>query len=177
VDADVETHSASTVATCASAPGVADVLEQRVDWAEAVATIVVGRDRTLDVLPSGTPGAGPAAFHNATEAFGQELAHLGRRYDTVVVSAPVPVAGGLPIAAGTASTLVLCVRAGRTRLSALSELASAFAARGTPVQGIVLWAMDEPRAGGVRRRHREQDAVAGRSGDGVSFAGEGSSPR
>jgi Mrp family chromosome partitioning ATPase len=177
VDADVEMHSASTVAACASAPGMADVLEQRVDWAEAVATIIVGRDRTLDVLPSGTSGAGPAAFHGAAEAFGQELAHLGRRYDTVVVSAPVPAAGGLPISVGTAGTLILCVRAGRMRLSALSALSTALAARGTPVQGIVLWAMDEPRVGGVRYAHRERDAVAGASGDGVSFAGEGGSRR
>ena len=39
-------------------PGLADVMDRRIDWAEATSQATVGRDRVVDVLPSGiTPAA------------------------------------------------------------------------------------------------------------------------
>lgn len=144
VDTDIETHAVAAVAHVASAPGLTDVLDERVEWPETIAAVLVGRDRTIDVLPSGMGFAGMSALDAAVDAFRDELAHLGRRYDTVVVNIAAPRGGAPPALASAVRTAVVCACVGRTRLATLATLIARLEAQGIGIRGLVLWESPEP---------------------------------
>ncbi|MEJ7809600.1 MAG: hypothetical protein WKG32_04200, partial [Gemmatimonadaceae bacterium] len=54
VDTDLDTHAVAGLLQVRSSPGLTDVLERRVDWRSATVAALVGRDRAVDVLSSGS---------------------------------------------------------------------------------------------------------------------------
>ena len=127
------------------APGLADVLDQRIEWPEAISAMLAARDRTIDVLPSGVASTGSRALDDGAVALlRHELAHLGRRYETVIVSIPASPDGSAPAAAGAVDMAIICACVGRTRLATLAELAARVVAGGTTIRGLVLWEMADP---------------------------------
>jgi MinD-like ATPase involved in chromosome partitioning or flagellar assembly len=155
VDTDFAAHSVSAVAHVAPAPGLADVLDQRIEWPETIAAMIAARDRTVDILPSGVAFTGSRALDDgAVAALRHELARLGRRYETVIVNIPASRDGTAPAAAGVDMAIV-CACVGRTRLATLAELVERVAAGGTTIRGLVLWEMADPARpapGAVRSR-------------------------
>ncbi|HEY7893595.1 MAG TPA: hypothetical protein VIC24_01715 [Gemmatimonadaceae bacterium] len=144
IDTDVERQSLSSVTHVRGTPGLVDVLAGRVEWAAAVRSVVVDRDRTIDVLPSGAFGA-----HDALDAMTadvmQLLEHVRRRYDCVLLSAPLSSAGAMS-ATATLASLVVVVRIARTPVRALEELTGLIRGRGARIRGILMWSRGEPIA-------------------------------
>jgi Mrp family chromosome partitioning ATPase len=167
VDTDAETHAVAAVTRVRHTPGLTDVLELRLDWSEAITAMVVGRDRTMDVLPSGVAASAPGGVDDgAPEMFRVAMAHLERRYDTVVVSAPA----SSTTTPATVGPVILCARVGRTSIAALTALATGVTARGASVQGLVLWDMSDPPAP-APREHRGPGAAGSADGDALLFDG------
>lgn len=144
IDTDVERQSLSSVTKVRGTPGLVDVLTGRVEWAAAIRSVVVDRDRTLDVLPSGAFGA-----HEAMDAMTwdvtQLLEHVTRRYDCVLLSAPLSSAGGLGLTATLGSPVVV-VRRARTSVRSLDGLTGLIRERRCRIRGILMWNRGEPVA-------------------------------
>ncbi len=171
IDADPEAASVSSILAVRRAPGVTDVLSERTDWAAVILSAVVGRDRTLDVIPAGThprdaalpspspspstdvvatrasagaehPDGGDASAGVAAAGFRDDLTRLGRRYDLIVVGAP---AGAVQVGPGSvlpASDAVVCARVAYTTLARLGQSVATLHDSGLRVRGVVLWDAD-----------------------------------
>ncbi|HEX6808283.1 MAG TPA: hypothetical protein VF118_09875 [Gemmatimonadaceae bacterium] len=144
IDTDVERQSLSSVTRVRGTPGLVDVLAGRVEWAAAVRSVVVDRDRTLDVMPSGAFGA-HEALDSMTADVTQLLEHVRRRYDCVLLSAPMSGAGALSLTA-TLGSPVLVVRRARTPVRSLSGLTGLIRDRGCRTRGVLMWNRGEPIA-------------------------------
>lgn len=143
VDADAPSRSASIVTRTRAPRGLQDVLAGRVEWSEVIRSVVVGRERTMDVLPAGPLGSG-ASLSASRNALSQLMQHLARRYECVIVSAPRSGQGAIPAATGVVREVIVCVRTGRTSLEMLHQLLSALAPDGAKLRGIVLWDREDP---------------------------------
>jgi len=146
VDTDFQAHSVAAVTRVRPAPGMAEVLAERTEWAEVVRSVVVERSRTIDVLAGGMFGAA-----GAPEGLGTRLAHtlarFTRRYECVVVNAPLARSAMMPPAvASTAGPVIVCVCLARTPVGTLRQLMDALQASGTTVRGLVIWDREEPVA-------------------------------
>jgi Mrp family chromosome partitioning ATPase len=157
VDMDFETHAVSAILRTRRSPGLSDLLARRIDWPEALRSAMVGRDRSVDVLPSGR-SAPRGTLQSAAGELAGELARLVSRYELVIVSAPHSRFGVVPAVASAVPTVVLCVRSGRTGVSALEQLVRAVTQHGATVRGIVVWETDDP----VPTALSEADRAAGR---------------
>ena len=141
IDADVTVHSVSAALHVPPAPGATESLTGEVEWPEVIVHAVVGRDRTIDVIPAGRRrGTGEVAARTLRDA----VAHLARRYDTVVVSAPwlreVPLEDTVSASPG----IVVVARTGRTTAVGLKRLVAAIRRAGGTVRGIVAWDAPDP---------------------------------
>jgi Mrp family chromosome partitioning ATPase len=141
LDTDFRIQPVAKMMGVPAAPGVADVLAQRVSWAGAVTSVLVSRGRSIDVLPSGEL---TGTLQAVTEQFSSEIDHLSRRYETVVVSASTPEQGTITVAAGAVGEVVICLRRGRSTHAALRAILAALAASEAKVRGIVLWDRADP---------------------------------
>jgi Mrp family chromosome partitioning ATPase len=138
IDTGVKTASVAAALRCHAEPGLADVIQQRIDWSEVTTQTMVGRDRVIDVIPSGISPSGlePGAI---TNLFRQEAGRVARHYEAIVVVGDVATAeAGLPGALPVPDT-VICARAGHTRLSDLDAAIDAVRRGGGVSSGIVLW--------------------------------------
>jgi Mrp family chromosome partitioning ATPase len=141
LDTDFRVQPIAKMMGVPAAPGIADVLAQRVTWAGAVTSVVVSRGRSIDVLPSGVL---TGTLQAVTEQFSTEVDHLSRRYETVVVSASTPEQGTITVAAGAVGEVVICLRRGRSTHASLRAILAALEASGARVRGIVLWDGADP---------------------------------
>jgi len=138
IDTDTRTSPVAAALRIHAEPGVSDILDGRAEWAEAVAAATIGRDRVIDVIPSGIAvrGRSPSEI---TGLFRREVARLARHYEAIIIVAtPEQAASGLPGVLPIPDTIV-CARLGHTRISELQAMLEAVKhAGGNPV-GIVLW--------------------------------------
>ena len=160
VDADFETHSLATVTRVPREPGLAGVIAGDVEWASAISAVVVGRDRTMDVLPGGSFSSAQSGKRREREReSGREAAaedvglasvleRVARRYECVVVSMPISRHGTMPIPASARMPAVVCVRTARTRVLGLGELMGALREHGASVRGLVVWEREDPLVAG-----------------------------
>ena len=141
IDADVTVHSVSAALHIAPAPGATESLTGEMEWPEVIVHAVVGRDRTIDVIPAGRRrGHDEAVARTLREAVG----HLARRYDTVVISAPwlreVPLAQTV----SASPRIVVVARTGRTTAVGLKRLVAAIREAGGSIRGVVAWDAPDP---------------------------------
>jgi Mrp family chromosome partitioning ATPase len=143
IDTDARASSVAAALRTHAEPGVTDILERHVEWAEVTSQVLVGRDRTIDVVPSGlsTVEHEPS---EVTELFRRDAARLARHYEAIVIVAPLEHAkAGLPAVLPIPDT-ILCARVGHTRIAHVQSALDAIrAAGGTPV-GVVLWDAARP---------------------------------
>jgi Mrp family chromosome partitioning ATPase len=141
IDADVTVHSVSAALHLPPAPGATESLTGEVEWPEVIVHAVVGRDRTIDVIPAGRRRAPNEVV---TRTLREAVAHLARRYDTVIVSAPwlreVPLEQTVSASPG----IVVIARIGRTTAIGLRRLVAAIADAGGSVRGLVAWEAPDP---------------------------------
>jgi Mrp family chromosome partitioning ATPase len=155
VDADPQGVMAG-VMRVRPAPGMAEIALGELPWAEAPIAQVVGRDRSVDVIPA---GARPVSSAVIAAAFARDLPRLTRRYDTIVVTSglePLLAAPVLPV-----SRVICCLRAGVTTVAELTTDIAALREMGAQLLGLVLWDRDEPQ---VPTREEVEALFAVRSG-------------
>ena len=142
VDAQVGSGTIAELLGLREDPGVAEIAQGTSGWAEAITPRVLGRDSSLDVVPSGHGSS--SLDHEAAARIREGLARMARRYDIVIVAATLDVAS----AGGDAAILptpdvILCVRLARTTIRRLASAAEDLRRAGTRVVGLIVW--DGPR--------------------------------
>ncbi len=143
VDTDSRTSPVSAVLRIPAEPGLVDVIDGRGDWPEVTIPAQVGRDRAIDVLPSGVSDR-PREASAIVAFFRREAARIGRHYEAIIVAtsfehARVGVPGALPI-----PDTILCARVGYTRIADLQATITAVRAVGGNPLGVVLWQAPPP---------------------------------
>jgi len=143
VDAEHATAPATHIVGARIAPGVADVLGGLVAWADAIVTVVIGRDRRLNVIPAGSaqiPSSSPPA--TAGHSLRDGLARLAKRYDIMIVVAPEAVSQIGPASVLPGAAVVLCARIAYTTLERLTTSVESLKNSGMRLAGVVLWDSD-----------------------------------
>jgi len=143
VDVDPATSTIAQVFRIRPNPGLSDIISERADWSDAVTQAVVGRDRMLDVLPSGTSRSSTST-PEVIERIRGDFARMERRYDLIVIASPTAY-----VLRGTASIIpgpdvVLCARIGHTRIAHLRTTVEQLRALDLRIHGLVLWDDDLP---------------------------------
>lgn len=138
VDVDATTCSVASVLRVAPDPGLAGILSKTATWAEAIKPTTIGRDRPLDVLPSGSKRTGMLEPH-VTEAAKSEFLRLQKRYDFIIIAAPTSYVQRTATSVIPSPEVLLTARVGHTRLSTLKSAAETLRGTNMKIQGIVLW--------------------------------------
>jgi Mrp family chromosome partitioning ATPase len=138
IDADFGQRPVAAALRIAAEPGLEAVIARRLDWAAAVKSVHVGRDRTLDVLPSGQRRA--PLTNDEGAAAREQLQHIARRYDLAVLTAPI----GQVRHIRPSPDVLICARVGHTPLRALKQSVADLREDGARVVGVVLWRADAP---------------------------------
>jgi Mrp family chromosome partitioning ATPase len=138
VDVDASTCSVAGVLRVPPDPGLSAVLSGTASWAEAIRPTTIGRDRPLDVLPSGTKRTGMLEPH-VTEHVKSELAALQRRYDFIIIAAPTSYVQRTETSIIPSDEILLTARIARTSLASLRTAADALRGVDRKIQGLVLW--------------------------------------
>ena len=143
VDTESRTSPVAAALRIHAEPGLTDIMDHRIDWTEATSQVMVGRDRTIDVVPSGVSAKNRSAA-DVTELLRQEAPRLARHYEAIVIVTSVEqAAAGLPGALPIPDAII-CARVGHTRIAALqTTLETVRAAGGNPL-GVVLWNAASP---------------------------------
>lgn len=147
VDTDFSASPVARVLRLRSSEGISALTLGSADWPDVTQSARVGRDRMIDVVPSGSR---PVAFEDLTALLQRDGARLSRRYDAVVfVGSLEQVRQGLPVSL-PAPDVVVCARAGRTHLANVHELVMAIRDAGANAKGIVIWDAADPAIAPVR---------------------------
>lgn len=165
VDADVAHSPVAAILRAADSPGLIDIAKGSASWPEALQAITLAHDLNLDVLPGGVRGSGDVSDTDA-DRIRRDLGRMARRYDVMILNAPLQhvLRGARSIL--PAPDLLLCVRLGHTRLARLAETVKLLRAAGTRVTGLVMWTEEAPaippsQPVSERQRRRETAAQAG----------------
>jgi Mrp family chromosome partitioning ATPase len=149
VDADSASNAIASVLRLTSDPGVTGVLSGRNELSDAIVSTTIGRDRPLDVLPSGTGKLSHAKLERIEE-LREIFQRMGRRYDFIVIAAPTIYTQQPTHTIIPAADVIVCARTGDTRLSDLRSAVKSLRGVGRYVHGIVLWDDEVPRIGVTR---------------------------
>lgn len=136
IDTDLSRAPVAAALRMRSSPGVTDILEGRTAWPEAVQQVSIGRDRVIDVIPSGTMGK-PAPADLVGRVRG-EVAKVTRHYDAVIVVASAR-SGTAEAPLAPIADILVCGRVGQTRISRLNHIGQRIRVSGGNPLGIVLW--------------------------------------
>jgi Mrp family chromosome partitioning ATPase len=143
IDTDSRTSPVAAALRTHAEPGIADIMDKRFDWPEVTSQAMVGRDRVIDVLPSGITLHAPNPGE-VTELFRREGGRMARHYEAIVVVTSLEQAvSGLPGALPISDT-VICARVGHTRLADLQRALDSIRSAGGNPLGIVLWDAPPP---------------------------------
>ena len=167
VDVDPGTSTIASIFRIPSNPGLSGIIEGRADWPESIVQTMIGRDRYLDVLPSGTRRWGKPDAETAERIRG-DFARMERRYDLIVIASPVAYVQRGPTSIIPSPDIVLCARIAHTRIARIREKVETLRFLDLRIHGLVLWDDDMP----VIEAHDEPDESARVSSSGpVNFAG------
>jgi Mrp family chromosome partitioning ATPase len=144
VDVDAATCIVASVLRVPPNPGFAGILTGVSDWPGSIVTTTIGRDRPLDVLPSGTKRVSMPSAEVAAR-IREDFARMERRYDLIVITAPTGYVLQQSTAIMPSPDIVVCARIGYTRISSLRKSVEGFRKLNLRVHGIVLWDDDPPQ--------------------------------
>lgn len=170
IDTDATSNSVAAALRLRARPGIVEIIDAKLNWPEVTQHATIGRDRAIDVVPSGIGLPAP----EATEVIAllqRDAAWLARHYDTVIiVASKEQVLSGLPGVLPMKGVLH-SARVCATPLNVLRRtIEDARTGGGQPV-GIVLWddvlpallTPEEMAAGPPPHRTAEMEAfVSGR---------------
>ncbi|MFN2635529.1 MAG: hypothetical protein ABR585_00675 [Gemmatimonadaceae bacterium] len=144
VDVDPTTCSVASVLRIRPDPGLSGIITGSATWPEAVVPTTIGRDRPLDVLPSGTRRAGLPEPDTVDEVR-NELARMQRRYDFIIIAAPTSYVQRSPTSVIPAPDLILCARVAHTTVGGLKSAVDSLRGADMRIHGLVLWDAEMPQ--------------------------------
>src|SRR3954447_4272968 len=144
VDVDPTTCSVASVLRTRPDPGLSGIILGNATWPEAIVPTTIGRDRPLDVLPSGTRRSGlPEA--NVVEEVKKELARMQRRYDFIIIAAPTSYVQRSATSIIPAPDVILCARVAHTTVGSLKTAVDTLRGADMRIHGLVLWDAEMPQ--------------------------------
>lgn len=143
IDADLATGAIASIVRSRPVPGISELLRGEAGWSDTLSSALFGRERTVDVIPAGTPV--PRLREPVpSDAFRMDLHRLARRYDLTVLATSLAHACRGSQSILPAPDVVLCVQSNATSLVDLRGSVAALHGAGLRVQGVVLWDMPVP---------------------------------
>jgi polysaccharide biosynthesis transport protein len=148
VDGDLRCGLLSEVFDCPEKPGFAELLSGTASFEDAVREVPVGDSGSLVILPSGTLLPKPGRLL-VIERVREVLEALAPQFDLVLIdSPPVNLVADAALLGSAADAVLLVVRAGHTRVEALTYAMDQLGAARAPVIGTLLNDIDARRHGG-----------------------------
>lgn len=144
VDGDLARSPIAAIFGAPPVPGLAEIIQRKAGWPEALEPIAVARELSLDLVPSGRKGSAEVTSEDS-ERIRRDLGRMARRYDVMVLNAPLSHVKNGAHSMLPAPDVLLCARIGHTTLRGLTESLSSLRAAGTRIAGLVLWAGEDPR--------------------------------
>jgi Mrp family chromosome partitioning ATPase len=144
VDVDPTTCSVASVLRVQPDPGLSGIVTGSATWPEAIVPTTIGRDRPLDVLPSGTRRSGLPEEH-VVEEVRKELARMQRRYDFIIIAAPTSYVQRSASSIIPAPDVILCARIAHTTLGGLKTTVDSLRGADMRIHGLVLWDAEMPQ--------------------------------
>jgi Mrp family chromosome partitioning ATPase len=144
VDVDPTTCAVASVLRIRPDPGLGGIINGTANWPEAIVPTTIGRDRPLDVLPSGTRRSGMPET-NVVEEVKKELARLQRRYDFIIIAAPTSYVQRSAASIIPAPDVILCARMAHTTIGGLKSAVESLRAADMRIHGLVLWDAEMPQ--------------------------------
>lgn len=144
VDVDPTTCSVASVLRIRPDPGLSGVITGSATWPEAIVPTTIGRDRPLDVLPSGTRRSG-LPEPSVVEDVKKELARMQRRYDFIIIAAPTSYVQRSASSIIPAPDLILCARIAHTTVGGLKTAVDSLHGADMRIHGLVLWDAEMPQ--------------------------------
>ena len=144
VDVDPTTCSVASVLRIRPDPGLSGIITGTATWPEAIVSTTIGRDRPLDVLPSGTRRAGPPE-PDVVEEVRKELARMQRRYDFIIITAPTSYVQRSASSIIPAPDVILCARIAHTTVGGLKSAVDSLRGADMRIHGLVLWDAEMPQ--------------------------------
>jgi Mrp family chromosome partitioning ATPase len=144
VDVDPATCTVAGVLRVPPNPGFAGIVTGASDWTDSIVSTTIGRDRPLDILPSGTRRVGAPSIEVA-ERIRNDFTRMERRYDLIVIAAPTSYVLQRTTAVLPSPDVVLCARIGRTRIADLKKSVDGLRELDLRVHGLVLWDDELPQ--------------------------------
>ena len=160
VDVDPTTCSVASVLRIRPDPGLSGIVTGAATWPEAMIATTIGRDRPLDVLPSGTRRVGLPEPHVVDEVR-SELARMQRRYDFIILAAPTSYVQRSASSIIPAPDVILCARLAHTTIGALKTAADSLRGADMRIHGLVLWDAEMPQ---LETREEMISSAAGQTG-------------
>lgn len=119
-------------------PGLTNVALGEVELSEAIRSVQIGQERTLDFLPTGTLPPNPSELLGSRK-MGEIVAKLREQYELVLIdSPPLNVVTDAAVLGTLADGVILIARAGATERGALKFARDQLHAVQAPVSGVVL---------------------------------------
>jgi Mrp family chromosome partitioning ATPase len=144
VDVDPTTCSVASVLRIRPDPGLSGIITGTATWPEAIVPTTIGRDRPLDVLPSGTRRVGPPS-PDVVEEVRKELARMQRRYDFIIITAPTSYVQRSASSIIPAPDVILCARIAHTTVGGLKSAVDSLRGADMRIHGLVLWDAEMPQ--------------------------------
>jgi Mrp family chromosome partitioning ATPase len=144
VDVDPTTCSVASVLRIRPDPGLSGIITGGATWPEAIVPTTIGRDRPLDVLPSGTRRAG-SPEPSVVEEVRKELARMQRRYDFIIIAAPTSYVQRSASSIIPAPDVILCARVAHTTVGGLKTAVDTLRSADMRIHGLVLWDAEMPQ--------------------------------
>jgi Mrp family chromosome partitioning ATPase len=144
VDVDPTTCSVASVLRIRPDPGLSGIITGSSTWPEAIVPTTIGRDRPLDVLPSGTRRSGLPET-NVVEEVKKELARMQRRYDFIIIAAPTSYVQRSASSIIPAPDVILCARIAHTTVGGLKTAVDTLRGADMRIHGLVLWDAEMPQ--------------------------------
>jgi len=136
--------------------GLVGVFTGKSEWSQAIRTTRVGRDRAIEVMPS---GMGETRLTDIITLFRREISRLSHRYDAIVlVSSVNQVVMGLPMVL-TIPDVIYVARAGHTPIADVKKTVEEIQRSGAQLRGIVLWNAPLPNFAEVRKADTRQPRI------------------
>lgn len=144
VDVEPATSVVANVLRVPPNPGFAGIVSGTSDWGDSIVSTTIGRDRPLDILPSGTKRISAPPVEVA-EKIRDDFRRMEQRYDLIVIAAPTAYVLQTATAVIPSPDVVLCARIGHTRITDLKKSVQALRDLDLRVHGLVLWDDDLPQ--------------------------------
>lgn len=147
IDTDGVSSSVTAALRLRTSAGISGVVKGTAQWPEVTRSARLGRDRTIDVVPS---GEGAVPLDEIKALLQRDITRLARRYDAIIlVSSLEQVLAGLPTSLPIPDVL-FCARAGQTSIADVKRMTAEIAGTGAHPRGIVLWDAIDPELAQLR---------------------------